>query len=246
MDHRISRIRHEIKRRRLEVAAVELVTPAMLRVELVGEDLADFASAGSDDHVKLFVPDGAEMARRDYTPRRFDAAARRLVLDFALHEAGPATHWALAARPGDAVEVAGPRGSMVVAWEFDWFLLVGDETALPAIGRRIEEAPAGTRILAVVAVTGAAEEQRFETRADVKIRWVHRAAARADDPAPVLAALAGVVLPPGEGFVWAAAEAGVARAVRAEILGRGHPAGRARFAAYWLRGEADASVKLED
>ena len=60
----------------------------MLRVTLAGDDLIDFDSCGFDDHVKLLLPqlDGS-VERRDYTPRRFDRAARTLAIDFALHDA---------------------------------------------------------------------------------------------------------------------------------------------------------------
>jgi NADPH-dependent ferric siderophore reductase len=73
-----------------------------------------------------------------------------LHIDFAIHDAGPATDWALRARIGDALEIGGPRGSAVIPMEFDWYLLIGDETGLPAIGRRLEELPAGSRALVIV------------------------------------------------------------------------------------------------
>ena len=70
---------------------------------------------------------------RDYTPRRHDAEAGTLEIDFALHEAGPATQWAEQAKVGDLLGVGGPRGSFIVPTDFDWHLLIGDDTALPAI-----------------------------------------------------------------------------------------------------------------
>ena len=115
---RIERVRHELRRRSLVVSGIERVTPGMLRITLSGEDLADFVSLGADDHIKVFVPgaDGTE-ERRDYTPRRYDNDARLLALDFALHEAGPVTAWAMNARVGDRLEIGGPRGSAVVSGE---------------------------------------------------------------------------------------------------------------------------------
>src|SRR5690242_7524735 len=98
----IERVRHETRRRTLTVESVIDITPGMRRIALSGDDLADFTSLAPDDHIKIFVPaaDGGE-ERRDYTPRRYDNAARSLTIDFALHEAGPVTQWAIGARTGD-------------------------------------------------------------------------------------------------------------------------------------------------
>lgn len=111
----LERVHHELKRRDLEVKSVERLTPSMIRVILIGEDLADFTSLAADDHMKLFVPDASGMmVMRDYTPRAYDNEARTLTVDFAVHDAGPATAWALSAKPGDRLQVGGPRGSAVL------------------------------------------------------------------------------------------------------------------------------------
>lgn len=238
-------VKHELRRRALTVETVERLSPCMIRVALTGEDLADFASAAPDDHVKCIFDTDDGPAMRDYTPRSFDPAARRLVIDFAVHQAGPATAWALQAAPGDALTVGGPRGSKVIEGVEDW-VLVGDETALPAIGRRIEEAPAGTRILSIVAVPDPADRQEFATAAAHRAIWVHRPAEEAADPAPLLAALAAAEIGP-RSFVWIAAEAGVARALRAHLLDeRGHPKPWSKSAGYWTLGQADAADKSLD
>ncbi|MBP2498308.1 NADPH-dependent ferric siderophore reductase [Methylobacterium sp. PvP062] len=244
MPHEIVRVRHELHRRSLTVQRVERVTPGMLRIHLGGPELAGFKSLSPDDHVKLFVP-GSGGERRDYTPRRFDSEAGELSLDFALHEAGPATRWALGTKPGDIIEIGGPRGSMIVPFDFDWWLLVGDETALPAIGRRLEELPQGVPVTTVVAIAGQAEEQRFDTAAAHRAIWVHRPLGEADDPARVLDALAKIILPPGDGFVWAAAEAGVARAIRVQVEALGHPSAWLKASGYWKKGVADVHEKIE-
>ncbi|TPE47468.1 siderophore-interacting protein [Amaricoccus solimangrovi] len=246
MKHEIVRLRHATRRRRLTVRTVSLVTPGMVRVVLEGPELEGFASAGFDDHVKLFLPGEAEPLRRDYTPRRHDAEAGTLALDFAIHEAGPATRWAMEAKLGDGLEIGGPRGSVVVSDSFDWWLMIGDETALPAIGRRVEEAAPGARLLTLVAVTGPEEEQRFDTAGDHRAHWVHRPEERAADPEPLLDALAKLDWPEGEGFVWIAAEAGVTKALRAHVLDiRGHPKQWLRASGYWLAEVADAHVRTE-
>lgn len=240
MEQIITRHRHALKRRVLEVVSVERLTPHMIRIVLGGEDLADFTSLAPDDHVKLIL--GETM--RDYTPRAFDAAARRLTVDFAIHDAGPATAWALQATPGQSVTIGGPRGSAVVAPVFDWWLLIADETGLPAMGRWVEEMPSGAQVMTLGAVPGAADEQVFSTPATHVAHWVHRPVSEAADPAPLLAAAKDLALPEGKGFLWIAAEARVARALRDHFEHEcGHPKGWLKAAGYWTLGQADASDK---
>ena len=161
---RVQRVRHEIKRRELQVLRVQRLSPHVRSVTLGGESLADFISPSFDDHLKLFIDVGAEEpARRDYTPRSFDNAARELTLEFALHGDGPAAGWAEQAAPGQRVTVAGPRGSFLIPLDYDWHLLAGDETALPAIARRLEELPAGACAIVLLHHTsrGANRQRNF-------------------------------------------------------------------------------------
>lgn len=247
--HAIERIRHELKRRTLTVETVERLTPRMIRVGLRSDELVDFVSASPDDHVKLFFPiEGEEdEAMRDYTPRAHDRTRGTLTIDFAIHDDGPATRWASAAKPGDTLAIGGPRSSLVVADDFDWVLLVGDESALPSIGRRVEELRAGVPVTTVVVVQDAGERQTFATRADWRPVWVERTSVGDDDAATLRAAVAALVFPPGEGFVSIAAENSVARALRSYLVGeRGHPPAHLKAAAYWKRGVADAHDDLDD
>ena len=180
------------------------------------------------------------MERRDYTPRRFCREACTLTIDFALHEAGPATRWALAARTGDPIQVAGPKGSSVTWDSVRRRLLVGDETALPAIGRCIEEAQAGVEITSLVAVAGPQEHQTFATHANLTTLWAHRPLSTAADPTALLALVDSLALT-RDTFVWVAAEAKVARAVRAHLVAeRDHPPSWIKAGGYWIQGRADA------
>ena len=93
-------------------------------------------------------------------------------------------------------------------------------------------------------VTDAAEEQVWQGHAAHRAEWLHRADPA--DPVPVVAAAGGIDLPEGRGFIWIAAEAGVARALRDHFQGRGHPAEWLKTAGYWVKDKADASVKSLD
>lgn len=222
----VQRVRHELKRRTLTVRRTALLSPHLLRITFTSPELQDFISLSFDDHVKLILP-GEPPVMRDYTPRRFNGD--ELDIEFALHGHGPAATWATQAAPGQTVQIGGPRGSFVVPVDFDWHLLVGDLSALPAITRRLEELPAAcTAIVRVLA--DAAEPRALPSRANVNLQWI-----TADLPAAVQA----LTLPPGEGYAWAAGEASVTAAVRAVLVGtHGLPKERIRAAAYWKPGNA--------
>jgi NADPH-dependent ferric siderophore reductase len=262
------RVRHELKRRMLQVRDARALTPKMLRVTLAGDDLSGFVSAAHDDHVKLFFPpqgddkpvmptitpngpvypEGVQRpASRDYTPRRYDPAANTLTVDFVLHGDGPAAAWAAQARPGQFLGVGGPRGSFVVSDDFDWYLFAGDETALPAIGRRLEELPAGTRTVVVAEVADAGEEQHFDTRTKLETHWLHRDGGEPGAQPLLQAAIAQLKLPGGDGYLWVAAEAATAKALRQHLVDeRGMRKDRVKAAAYWKRGAVAVHETYDD
>src|SRR5690606_28822376 len=179
--------------RRLRVREVQRPSPQLVRVRIEGEALRGFISASFDDHLKLMLPampgqplvlpqagpeglvwpsDAERPALRDYTPRAFDAEAGWLDIEFVLHGDGLASRWAESARPGDEVGIGGPRGSFVVPTGFDWHLLVGDETALPAIARRLEELPASSQAIVIAETGEPAERRALSSRARLQSTWV--------------------------------------------------------------------------
>jgi NADPH-dependent ferric siderophore reductase len=245
----ILRVRHETKVRQLSVEHVERLTPKMVRVALGGDDLRGFTSLGFDDHVKLMFPsaDEAKPQMRDYTPRRYDAHSGRLFIDFVIHDAGAATAWAASVARGQPLGVGGPRGSFVIPTELDWHLLVGDETALPAIGRRLEELPGSTRALVVAEVDNEAEQLTFESAANLDVVWVHRRGAEAGSAEGLLGALRALTFPSGQYFAWAAAESRVARTVRQYLISERHADKHwVKAAGYWQRGATGMHDKIDD
>lgn len=236
---RVQRVRHAIHRRTVTVQRVERPTPHFVRVLLADPSLAGFVSAGFDDHLKLILPgpDG-EPVMRDYTPAAFDTEAGTLTLEFVLHAGGVASDWAHQAQPGQPVNVAGPRGSMVVDATLDWHWLVGDATALPAVARRLAELPADARGTVVLAVD-AADRRALPGPAGLDLHWV-------DDEAALVTALQALPVPAGEGFAWCAAEAATAARLRAALADKGLPKEAMRVAAYWKRGASSFHAELAD
>lgn len=236
----VQRVRYELRRREVEVAHVKSLGNGFARITFRGEELADFQSAGFDDHIKFIFDDASgETVRRDYTPRTFDRDKRELTVEFSLHGSGKACAWARSAKPGQRAVIGGPRGSRIVPMDYDWHLLIGDDSALPAISRRLEELPTGARAL-VVAVAEAGYQSHLDSAADVEVRWVDRAEALA----PAISKLA---LPTGEGFAWGAGEASAMKALREVLIQeKQHPATAMRVAAYWRQGASDAHEELTE
>lgn len=181
-----------------EVVRTERLTPHMQRVVLGGEGLATLTVGTCTDHyVKLLFPASGvtypepfdlqrvreEFPReqwpvtRTYTVRQWDTEHRELTLDFVIHgDEGLAGPWAANVRPGEIVRFLGPGGAYAPDPGADWHLLVGDESALPAIGRALETLPPGARAFAFVEVAGPEEEQKIDS--DVEVRWLHRGGRR--------------------------------------------------------------------
>jgi len=258
--HESRRVRHPLVFRHVQVLEVQDITPSMRRVIFGGEELAGFSSAAADDQVKLFFPvngeplprptmgaDGLQFPEgaarpplRDYTPRHFDAAARTLAIDFVLHGDGPAATWAATAAPGQLIGLGGPRGSMLVADDFDHYVMVGDETALPAIGRWLEELPARAHVTVLVEVADERDRQAFHSRANVQVTWMHRDGTPPGGGTLLLDALAALPLPEGDVFWWIATESRRARLIRQSLVARdGVNAEWVKATGYWQLDPAD-------
>lgn len=197
----------------LEVAAVERLSPAFVRVWLGGPEVADIGVDGPflDQRFKLILPGPSGPPRlepdhpdgwyaawcalpeserghmRTYTVRGIeDVGGRvRLVVDVVVHEGaperlGPGCRWASSAKVGDVVTVVAPRrGAPFGGIEYQpgragRVLLVGDETAAPAIASILESAPVGTSGCAYVEVPTSADVLDVRTPPGLRLVWLPR------------------------------------------------------------------------
>jgi NADPH-dependent ferric siderophore reductase len=256
--HEHQRIRHNVVFRSLHVKSVERLTTHMQRIVFDGESLRGFVSAAPGDHVKLFFPNrDGEMVTptmgangpeyppgrepspmRDYTPRAFDAERNELTVDFVLHGEGPAASWAAQAKPGQRISAGGPRGSFMVANDFDTYVLIGDETALPAIGRWLEEMPTTTKAEVLLEIPDVSDRQALPSGANVAIHWYERQGLAAENSELLERALRDLVTPQGDTFYWIATESHRARAMRQFLTHeRGIPKEHMKASGYWVYGE---------
>ncbi|TFV64559.1 siderophore-interacting protein [Geodermatophilus sp. DF01-2] len=239
-------------------------TPHLVRVVLGGKGLAGFTSAFTDAYVKLVLPpSGAPYAApfdmeavqaehprelwpclRTYTVRAWDAVAGELVIDVVVHgDEGLAGPWAVAARPGDLVQLLGPGGAYAPSGDVDWHLLAGDETALPAIAASLDRLPAGVVARVFVEVADAAEEQPLAVPPGVELTWVHRAGLPGE---ALVAAVREAALPAGSVHAFVHGEAGSVRELRRFLRAeRLVPRERLSASGYWRLGRTDEGWRAE-
>lgn len=262
-----------ITTRRLSVLRVSDVTPGMRRVTLGGDELAAhvasngfevaaFRSEGFDDEFKLILPNqdtgeftaptqaegtlnwpaGSFTDTRTYTVRRWDSDAGEIDVDVVKHGSGPATTWAYSCAPGDALHVAGPKMSHGHA-DVGWLLIAGDETALPAIARWLEELPAGTKAEVFIEIGEADHAQQIHTAADATITWLSRDGAAAGTTTLLLDALQAAPWHSDDVYAWVAGETLTLTPIRRWLRNdKGLPRERVEVAGYWRRKAVEGEV----
>lgn len=242
------------------VVRTERIAPHMVRIVLGGDGLAAFATAGYTDHyVKLlFPPDGvtypepfdierirAELprdqwpAQRTYTVRAWDEAQRELTVDFVVHgDEGLAGPWAARAVAGDTVRLLGPGGGYAPDPEADWHLLVGDESALPAIAASLERLPEGTAAYAFIEVAEPDEELKIAAPESARVHWLPRRGRPVGEA--LVAAVRALDFPPGDVHAFVHGEAAAVKELRRHLrLDRGIPLNRLSISGYWRLGKTD-------
>ncbi len=162
----------------------------------------------------IWPPDDRRPASRIYTIRSVDVAAGTLDIDFVRHGVGIASTFAEQPREGAVIGCAGPIGRKIP--DVDFYLLAGDETAIPAMARILAAAPAAARGVAFIEVDSAEERQPLDCGASIDVRWLYRNGAEAGTTTLLEDAAKAIELPKSESvFAWAAAETVAVRTLRA-------------------------------
>jgi NADPH-dependent ferric siderophore reductase len=236
------------------VTRVEQLTPHMVRVVVGGDALTRIEAGQFTDHyikvlfplpgvtypepfdmgvIRETLPRGDWPCVRTYTVRKWLPEAGEMWVDFVVHgDEGIAGPWAAAAKPGDAFRFMGPGGGYAPESTADWHLLVGDESALPAISAALERMPEGAKVRAFIEVSGPDEEQKIETRADADITWLHRGSGE-----PLVDAVRGLEFPAGRLQAFVHGEANFVRDLRRFLrVELAIPMDQLSISGYWRRG----------
>ena len=244
--------------REITVMSSAPISPHMQRLRFAGTDLDRFTHGGL--HMRLLLPprgrrpvwpsvgpDGLlvwpagedALTIRVYTIRAIDAASGWFDVDFVLHpgQDTPAAIFAQNARAGDVIGMIGPGGGD--APEAGTLLLVGDDAALPAIGRILEHLPPSSRAEALIEVDGPDDRIALPQGENIDISWFYRHGREAGTAGLLPAALrerSHAALADGL-FVWAGCEFTDFRELRKIVRKEwGLPRDRHMVTAYWRRG----------
>jgi NADPH-dependent ferric siderophore reductase len=222
----------------LQVVGFTDVTPHMRRILFLAKDLIGMPGLTPGIHLKVLIPQPGQLKPvfptigeggrpipppeherptvRTYTLRHFDPETGELAIDFILHgDEGPASAWATSVQVGDYLGVALRPG--IPYRHADWYLLAGDQTALPAISAILELLPASARGLAFIEIPDEAEEQSLEFEASIELRWLHRNGVEAGKSTILPDAIRSAELPDGSAetrFIWVATESSAAKEIR--------------------------------
>lgn len=240
-----------------EVRAVEDIHPHLRQITFGGGDLETFAPAGPDTFIYVLLPPPGrdeltidqsftwigyyEMSDEErpvgayYTLRRWRPEVAEIDMLFVLHgDEGPASRWAKQAAPGQPVALWGPRTAWHPPADTDSYLLVADDTGLPAVAVILETLPADARVRVVAEVDHEAEQPALRVGPNVEIVWCHRNGAEAGTTTNLPDAVRSLELPSGTPYVWGGGESRTMTAVRTYVR---HEVGLSReqvsLVAYW-------------
>jgi NADPH-dependent ferric siderophore reductase len=218
------------------VVALADLTARMRRITVRAETMAGIATRPAQDvEVFLQTAEGRRVKRR-YTIRHARTDSGQLDLDVLVHGHGPGSTWAETVRVGDALEFQGPRGKLELT-AAAWHLLIGDESALPAISAVCEALPADEPAIAVIEVGGKPDELPFPDAVDV--HWVHRGSVPAGTADLLSTAVDGLLLPDGDGHGYLMGETRAMVTLRGVLEARGLEHDAIFVKGYWNQGRPD-------
>lgn len=245
----------------LTVDSVNSLSPHMIRVVAGGPGFESFTTNEfSDRYVKLYfapadsglVPpyDLAEIRAtlpqehwpvvRTYTVRWVDVAAQQLAIDFVVHgDEGIAGPWAAVAQPGDRLVLVGPGGGFAPDPAAEWYLFVGDESALPAISAGLEALESGASGLALIEVSEVSGIQSIAAPAGIRVEWI------ITGERTLAGTLSAEEWPAGRVQVFAHGEREAMKELRAVFAERGIERAQLSLSGYWARGRTEDRFQAE-
>ncbi|MGH8793532.1 MAG: siderophore-interacting protein [Stackebrandtia sp.] len=250
------------------------ISPHFVRVALGGPHMSGFARVGFDQWFRLFLPQpgqalphlpdlgGSAGLReawlaapepirpviRNYTVRRHRPHDGEIDVDFVVHgDEGPASAWVQRAEPGDVVGLYDQGAMFAPRVEADWFLLVCDETGLPAVAGVMDGLEGDRRpVAAFVDVPSPADQQELPFGREWSTQWSHPDVGVPDD-ARLLEAVREAKFRAGTPQAFVVGESSMVRAVRRHLVDeRGFAKDQITFCGYWRRDPQAPTAEDDD
>ncbi|MDR1189740.1 MAG: siderophore-interacting protein [Bifidobacteriaceae bacterium] len=252
-----------------QVAHAGQISPHFIRVTLTGEDLTRLPHRGFDHWFRLFLPRvpgqkdlsrlpqqfglagylkfrtsglADKLAVRNYTVREHRPESGEIDIDFVAHgDTGIGAVWARRAKPGDTVALIDQGCGFSLFSDTAHYLLVGDESAQPAILGILRDLPREARGTAWIELPEPADAQEAEAPVGFEVRRIFR---QMDDAAPpvlpgtaALAALREHQLERAASVTaYVVGERTLATQGSRHLLAAGVPKARIQFTGYWRAG----------
>lgn len=249
----------------LTVSRNTQLSPSFRRITLTGPGLTDLQYLGFDQMVRFFftredqtelclptLSNDAWIAQtllqprsrrpwvRNYTIRHFRPDDLELDIDFVRHEdAGPASSWAERAKAGDPAGILDEGIAYLPQRTTKWHLLVGEESAVPAILAILESSPPQLRAEVFLEVPTASDIlEDFNTHEGIRLHWIPRSNHDMRPGARVLEEVKNASLPDGESYTWVAGEQQLPTGLRRYLVNdRKIPKSHITFSGYWRQGK---------
>lgn len=239
----------------LKVKTKTFLTPNYIRIILEGEDMAVFSDARVGDNNKILVPQNKEQAiilpepgirnaenqglTRTYTVRDLDITQNLMTVDFVSHgDSGPASKWAGNAQSGDELGVFMKVKTKPLFVVSDWYLLIGDHTALPVISVILESLPSDAKGKAIIEVFSSEDVLDLKKPEKVEIVWKFNS--HPGKTSELASSFKTEDFPSGSKFIFAAAEYQVAGAIQEKLRNNNDlPRNQWQTYSYWKYGQAE-------
>jgi NADPH-dependent ferric siderophore reductase len=191
------------------------------------------------------LPPDRRPVSRTYTLRQADVRRQQLAIDFVVHgDQGIAAPWAARAEPGEFLTLSGAGGAYRPDPGSDWHLLVGDESALPAICSALEALPGDARGVAYLETCDPGEYLDATLPSGIEVIWLHRPQPGSQPRLLADALLAGP-WPSGRADVFAHGERESMKAIRSALKTRLGEDDQLSLSGYWASGRTEDIFQAE-
>lgn len=222
------------------------VSPQLVRVTLGGPGFAQYEDRpDTDKYVKLRFTDATgNPVTRTYTVRAVDTEEGSLDIEFVVHgDEGLAAPWAASVRPGATISFMGPGGGYVPNPNADWYLLLGDLSAVPAIASALERLPDDAVGTAIIEVDDPQSVMDLAGPTGVQVIWT---VDEAHDPARLADTVAAQPWRDGQVDVFAHGERESMKQLRRVLFDdRGLARTQVSLSGYWARGRTEDRFQAE-